>query len=166
MPEEQRDRLAQFATKILNDPELRMPVKKLVKARDATFTDPELELEDKLGKQAASFEEKLAKQKEEFDGREMARTQAETEKLIKAEGFTPEDIYKIIKEDRIGSIPAAIELARARAQSKAAQDHSVNYTDQTMRFSDNFKEMQKNPMAWARREAHKVIDEIKAARGR
>lgn len=165
MTEEQRDRLAAFANKLLSDPETSRATRRLVKAKDPSFSAPDLDLEDAIAKEREKNAEALAKLREELEAEKLRTTQQETETLIRKAGFEPDDIYKIVKEDRVGSISAAIELARHRAQQKATETHGVDYTDQTMRFSDKFKDMQKNPGAWARKEAHKAIDELKAQRG-
>jgi hypothetical protein len=165
MTEEQRDRLAAFANKLLSDPETSRASRRLLKAKDPNFSAPDIDLEDALAAANKKNAEEVAKLREELESEKLRTTQQETEAVIRKAGFEPDAIYKIIKEDRVGSIPAAIELARHRAQQKATESHGVDYTDQNMRFSDQFKDIQKNPAAWARKEAHRAIDELKAQRG-
>jgi hypothetical protein len=165
MTDEQRDRLAAFANKLLSDPETSRASRRLVKAKDPSFSAPDIDLEDAIAREREANAKEIAKLREDLESEKLRSVQQETEEVIRKAGFEPDAIYKIIKDDRVGSIPAAIELARHRAQQKATESHGVDYTDQTMRFSDQFKEIQKNPAAWARKEAHKAIDELKAQRG-
>lgn len=161
LSEEQLKRLASFADKLLSDPETSKKARRLVKEKDPNFNAPDLELEDALIKESKARDEEIKKLREEREADKLASQHQEAEAKMRAAGFDPGDIWKIIKDDRVGSIDVAIELARSRAQAAASNKNWEDNTAGRMQLPEEFKEMQKNPSAWRQKKAHQIINELK-----
>lgn len=107
------------------NPELVMEAKKLAKKVNPNLRLPEVDLEEKLEverAERAKLEEKIERQR--IEDRVAERERAALKRIEDA-GFTPEDIEKIVKEEKC-SLDTALRLAslqRESAEPGAADVH-------------------------------------------
>lgn len=98
------------------NPELVMEAKKLAKKVNPNLRLPEVDLEEKLAAERAEREKLEAKiEQRRMEDRVAAREQAALKKIEDA-GFTPDDIEKIVKEEKC-SLDTALRLATLQRES-------------------------------------------------
>jgi DNA-binding protein H-NS len=154
---EEIEKLANFANTILT--KARKETLHLAKKVDPTFTSPELEIDEKIEAATSKLTEKNLDLEKQILAERMERARAEKTRELKAAGYDIEAVEKVMTDNGISSYDAAVKLMKAEAVLAPSTP-----TSRESRMPTNFKDIQKNPTAWARDEAHKAVDEIMRAR--
>lgn len=146
--------------KLMNDPEVGIQAKRLYKkvVPDAKFAD--LDIEDKFTER----ESKLQKRMDEMEEKDMERRVKEqrelNHKMLRDRGLDPTVVEKVMTDEKIMNYDTAAKYIESQNRNSAPSPGNVT----PISMPDNAKEIAKNPAAWARTEAFKALNELKAKR--
>jgi hypothetical protein len=156
--QEQRESAA--LRKLFNHPEFGREAKRLYKKVEPTAKFDEIELEDKIAAEAKKQQEKIESLEQQMMERDVRDRRAANHRMIEEAGLSVEAVEKVMTEEKILKYETAINYLKG--QSALAPPTPQNVTP--IRMPDNMAEIQKNPSAWARGEAFKAINELRAKR--
>lgn len=158
--ETQEAKEAAALRKLLNHPEVGLEAKRLYKkiTPDARF--PDLEIEDRLAAQNKEFQEKLEKQEQERLADRTADNQRRNHEFVRSEGLDPTAIEKVMTEERIASYETAVKFVKAQNALTAPTPGTTT----PIQMYDKASDWRKNPVATAKAEAFKAIDELRSRR--
>jgi hypothetical protein len=162
LSEEERNRLALFANRLLSDPSASKEVRRIAKKLDPKFQAPDIDLDDRIN---AVREEESAKRKELEDkllADQLDRKREREHAKVRASGEDPEYIEKIMTDQRIGSYDTALKIAKLEKQT--ATPTSPQTRANMLPSGDDAKALWKNPRKWAQDQAYAEIDRIKRER--
>jgi flagellar biosynthesis/type III secretory pathway protein FliH len=154
---EEIEKLANFANTILT--KARKETLHLAKKVDPTFTSPELEIDEKIEAATAKLNEQNAELTKQILAEKIERSRESKKAELKAAGYDIEAVEKVMTDNGISNYEGAVKLMKAEAVLAPSSPPS-----RESRMPTNFKDIQKNPTAWARDEAHKAVDELMRAR--
>jgi len=159
MSEDERNSLA--LKKLFAHPEVGPQAKRLYKkvVPDAKFAD--IELEDKMSEQTTALQAQITKLHEEAQTRDINSRRAENHQKIRAAGFEPDAVEKVMTEEKIASYDTALKYMAAQNRNSRP---SPGNGSSPQEMPADWKEIQKNPKQWATREAYKAVDELMAKR--
>jgi len=158
MTQEQRESAA--LRKLFNHPELGREAKRLYKKVEPTAKFDDIDLEDKIAAETKKQQEKIESLEQQMLERDVRARREENHRLIREAGLDVETVEKCMTEEKILKYETAINYLKG--QSALAPPTPANVTP--IRMPDNMAEIQKNPSAWARGEAFKAINELRAKR--
>jgi hypothetical protein len=146
--------------KLMNHPEVGLEAKRLYKkiTPDANF--PELKQQEMLEAATKPLQDKLEKMEREDLERRVAANRERNHKLCSDAGFKPDDVEKVMADEHIADYGTAVRYLKGQNALAPATPASIT----PMRMPDNMGDIRKNPTAWARDQAHKAMDEIRAGR--
>jgi hypothetical protein len=154
------ERNSAILKRLLNHPEVGRDAKRLWKKIEPKANFPDLDLEDQVAAQTKTLNEKIEKlEQEQLEGRVIANREA-NHKRIKDAGFDVAQVEKVMTDEKIANYDTAIKYLRGQSALAPPTPEAVT----PIRMPDNLKDIQKNPIAWARGEAFKAINELKAQR--
>jgi hypothetical protein len=141
------------------NPDIAKQIRRKAKEQDPNFRAPDIEMEDKLEEQQKAHREEIARLDKERLEDLQVRRRAEAHDKIRAAGLTPEDVEKVMVDQKIGDYDTAIryvqqERALAKPTAESMSPHSM---------PDN-KDLWKNRNAFARTEAFSAINDLRSGR--
>jgi hypothetical protein len=154
MSEDQRNSLA--LKRLFNHPEVGLEAKRLYKK-----AVPDLETDDRIKDATKELSAQITKLEQDAVERSFQQTRSENHAKIRAAGLDPEAVEKVMTDERIGNYETAIKYVTG--QNRMTGNTPASMTP--IRMPDNLKEIQKNPAAWARKEAHNALNDLMAKRG-
>jgi len=159
LSEEERNRLALFANRLLSDPVASKDVRRIAKKLDPKFQAPDIDLDDRI----EAVREEEAKKRKEIEDRmiaaELERKREREHQLCREAGEDPEYIEKIMTDQRIGSYETARKIAKLEKQTAtptAPRDRAA-----ILPGGEDAKALWKNPRKWAQDQAFAFINEHK-----
>lgn len=159
LSEEERNRLALFANRLLSDPEASKDVRRIAKRLDPKFQAPDIDLDDRIN----AVREEESKKRQELEEKMMAdqleRKREREHQKVRAAGEDPEYIEKIMTDQRIGSYDTALRIAKLEKQT--AMPTAPRDRANVLPSGDDAKALWKNPRKWAQEQAHAFIDQAK-----
>jgi hypothetical protein len=156
---EEIEKLASWADGVLNSPH-RKEALQLTKKINPAFRSPELEIDERIEAATSKLHEKNVELEKQILGERIERSRQEKARDLKAQGFDIEAVEKVMTDNGISNYESAVKLMKAEAVlAPAAPPPRSN-----AQMPTNFRDIQKNPTAWAREEASKAVDEIVRAR--
>ena len=153
----------QAAVNLLNfvnkNPDIAKTIRRKAKEQDPNFRAPDIEMEDKLAEQEASHKKEIERLDKERLEDLQVRRRAEAHDRIRSAGLNPEDVEKVMVDQKIGDYDTAIryvqqERALAKPTASDMSPHSM---------PDN-KDLWKNRNAFARTEAFAAINDLRSGR--
>jgi hypothetical protein len=146
--------------KLMNHPDVGLEAKRLYKkvVPDANF--PELRQQEQIEAATKPLQDKIATMEREDLERRVAANRTANHKLCADAGYKPEDVEKVMSEEHIANYDTAIRYLKGQRALAPATPASVT----PMRMPTEMGDIRKNPNGWAREQAFKAIDEIKAGR--
>jgi hypothetical protein len=154
------ERNSKILQRLMNHPEVGREAKRLWKKVEPAANFPDLDLEDQVTKATQELNDKVAKlEQEQLEGRVLAN-RAANHKLVRDAGFDVEQVEKVMTDEKIANYETAIKYLRGQSALAPPTPEAVT----PIRMPDNLKDIQKNPTQWARGEAFKAINELKAQR--
>jgi hypothetical protein len=157
---EEIERLANWANSVLNNKDTRLDALRLTKKANPNAHIPELDrdaaiqaVRDEEAKKREALEARLDKQEIEAARRDKAAQLA-------AKGFDIVAVEKVMTDNGIGNYDTAMKFMRAEAQVAGATQSVLDSGNAKM--PENFKDIMKNPAAWAREQATTILNEARA----
>jgi hypothetical protein len=153
----------QAAVNLLNfvnkNPDIAKTIRRKAKEQDPNFRAPDIEMEDKLAEQEAAHKKEIERLDSERLEDLKTRRRAEAHDRIRAAGLVPEDVEKVMVDQKIGDYDTAIryvqqERALAKPTAESLSPHSM---------PDN-KDLWKNRNVYARTEAFSAINDLRSGR--
>jgi hypothetical protein len=172
LPLEQQKALRLGRLLLETNPEIAMDAKRLAKKADPNLRLPEVELEDKMRAEAAARAEWEEKQEQRQMEERVTARRKERDREAKAAGFTPEEIEKIVVDEKC-SFETAMKLAELQRQSAEPGAGDVYYGGRVpqprdMRGDPEWRKLSPAQQRLRGNEmAHQMIDDFirKARRG-
>jgi hypothetical protein len=158
LTDDQRNSLA--LKRLFGHPEFGREAKKLWKKIEPNAKFPELDLEDQARAMNEATQKELQALQEKVQLQEIQGRRAEQHAKIRQAGLEPDEVEKVMTEEKIASYDTAIKYVTA--QRKLAPPTPANITP--IMLPDDLKEIQKNPNAYARKAAFEAVNEIIANR--
>jgi hypothetical protein len=123
---------AQDAQRLLNelltdsDPEVRRGAMKLAKKKRPDLRFPELEAEEIASSKTKATEDRLHKLEEELQQERALRLRADEENRIRARGYDPAQVYKVMEERGVANLDTMLDVLDASAQLGEPSGGSVH----------------------------------------
>ena len=141
------------------NPDIAKQIRRKAKEQDPNFRAPDIEMEDQLAAQDAAHKKEIERLENSQLEALQSRRRAEAHDRIRAAGLVPDDVEKVMVDQKIGDYDTAIRYVqqeRALAKPTAAEmaPHSM---------PDN-KDLWKNRNAFARSEAFSAINDLRSGR--
>jgi hypothetical protein len=159
LSEEERNRLALFANRLLSDPVASKDVRRIAKKLDPKFQAPDIDLDDRIEAVRAEEAGKREKLEEKLIADQLERKRDREHQLCRDAGEDPEYIEKIMTEQRIGSYETARKIAKLEKQT--ATPTAPRDRANVLPSGEDAKALWKNPRKWAQDQAHAFINEQK-----
>lgn len=145
------------------NPEIAAEAKRLARKVDPKLRLPEIDLEDKIQAEKKSREEWEQKWEEKQREERFNRRRAEEAQKAREAGFEPDEIEKIVIEEKC-SFPTALKLAGLQRESAVPGPALFNTGDPLARTKDGETDWRKLSPADQRRKglqiAHEGIDDM------
>lgn len=146
--------------KLMNHPDVGIEAKKLYKKVQPDANFPELRQQELVEASTKPLQEKIERMEREDLERRVAQRRTENHAACTQAGYKPEDVEKVMTDEHIADYGTAIRYLKGQQALAPTTPASVT----PMRMPDNMGDIRKNPTAWARDQAFKAMDEIKAGR--
>jgi hypothetical protein len=159
LSEEERNRLALFANRLLSDPEASKDVRRIAKRLDPKFQAPDIDLDDRIDAVKAEEAKKREALEEKLMADQLERKREREHQKVRAAGEDPEYIEKIMTDQRIGSYETALKIAKLEKQT--AMPTAPRDRAQVLPSGEESKVLWKDPKKWARDQAFAFINEAK-----
>jgi hypothetical protein len=158
MSEDERNSLA--LKRLFTHPEVGMEAKRLYKkvTPDAKF--PDLDAEDRQVALRKELSDKVAALEEKVQTDAIMQRRKEHHAEIRAAGFDPDAVEKLMTDERIGSYETAMKYMKAQNANVAPTPGNVT----PLQMPADYKDIAKNPKGWATAKAHEAINELIAKR--
>jgi hypothetical protein len=154
------ERNSEILKRLMNHPEVGREAKRLWKKVEPRANFPDLDLEDQVSAATKALNEKVEKlEQERIEDRVRANREA-NHKRVRDAGFEVEQVEKVMTDEKIANYDTAIKYLQGQSALAPPTPEAVT----PIRMPDNLKDIQKNPAQWARNEAFKAINELKAQR--
>ncbi len=161
---EQRDELAALAKQLAENPDTRKDFLRLTKKAKPDLPIPELEIEDATHREFSKANERVEQLEQRLRERDARDKLNEARQQLISKGFARnnediEQIEKVMLEKNIPNHETAAEYWKWMSQT-AAPTPATTYNPSTLAKFDLSK-YQKNPVAAARDEAFKALNELR-----
>lgn len=160
MSDDERNSLA--LKKLFSHPEVGMEAKRLYKkvVPDAKF--PDLENQDRIDTANAALRAEIVKLQEDAQTRDITARRKENHQMIRAAGFEPDAVEKVMVDEKISSYDTAIKYMKAQnVNSRPSPGIGVGSPQE---MPADWKEIAKNPRQWANKEAYAAVNDLIAKR--
>lgn len=154
---------SQLLDQLYQDPKTRDETLRLIKAKFPDVRIPEIEVQDRFSAAEKRLEEREAKREEKWQEREAKASRSEAIAAMEAKGVTRtevEEVEKLMVDAKIGDPAVAAEVFVTRRAAAAPRGAPQSFTFDM----PNQKELFGTPSQrknWARREASRVLDEVR-----
>ena len=160
LSEEERNRLALFANRLLSNPETSKAVRRIAKGLDKNFQAPDIDLDDRIDAVRKEEADKRKELEDKMLADQLDRKREREHQKIRAAGEDPDYIEKIMTDQRIGSYDTALKIAKLEKQT--ATPTAPRDRANILPGGEDAKALWKNPRKWAQDQAFAFINESKA----
>lgn len=148
---------------LYQDPKTRDATLRLIKDKYPDVRIPEIEVADRVSKIEDKWEKRYEEREKVWQDREAKATRAEAVEAMRAQGVSPAEVAeveKLMAEGKIGdpSIAAEVFVTRRAAAAPRGAPQSFTFDMPNQKELFGTPSQRKN---WARREAAKVLDEVR-----
>jgi hypothetical protein len=146
--------------RMMNHPELGLEAKRLWKKIEPTANFPDLDMRDQLDAVNKTNADKIEALENQMRERDVLARREANHALIRDAGLDVEQVEKVMTDEKILNYGTAIKYLKGQSALAPPTPQAIT----PIRMPDNMKEIQKNPVGWARTEAHNALNELIAKR--
>lgn len=158
-PEQQEQALRLFSF-VKQNPDVEKTIRREAKRKNPNMSAPDIELEEALARQAAEFQKKFDEQEQRSNSEKLTALREKAHDRMRAEGFDPADVEKLMEAEAIGNYDTAMKYMKAQKNLAPPTPESV--TPMTL---PSGKDLWADKNRFARNTAFEAINELKASRG-
>lgn len=146
--------------RMMNHPELGLEAKRLWKKIEPTANFPDLDIRDQLDANTKANTDKIEALEQQLRERDVLARREANHELIREAGLEVDQVEKVMTDEKILNYSTAIKYLKGQSALAPPTPQVIT----PIRMPDNMKEIQKNPVGWARLEAHNALNELIAKR--
>lgn len=148
--------MLQLGQLLMSDPSTSKEARRLAKKLKPELRFADLDLEDQLRTQQEANDKRWADEQERQRKEKFERDRATAHARLRERNLDPTAVEKLMTEMGIANYDAAAEILESRAALAEPSPDNVTPMD----LPDN-KDLWKDPVGWARKQAFEAISEVK-----
>lgn len=170
LTDEQRLNLARVGHRLLHNPEVSKDARRLLMKADPSVKFPDLEVEETMQSELAKRDKKIDEMSQSQMQEAAERRRESCRQQARDRGLDPDEVEKAITERGIVKWETAMEHVemknRLATPTPDAGSGGDGGSSTRLPDGDDLKDFWNDPAAWANKQAHLAVDEIKQNRHR